>query len=337
MFFQGKPARHEITILLFLKMNLPIAIDPDYFDEVYRLESSLWISAVEELCYKHQINAGEYSFFKAGSNLIAAVNDAVIVKIFPPFHRHQWVSEYKSLAFFHSKLPVSIPDLLAVGERDDQWTYVIISRLKGQTLDEHWSGFEFGTKRKLMEQIGAIMKSAHAIAPDHTILLEPDWKIFLHKQFQGCYSRHLKQGMPSWFMNQLEDYLNRHFQLIPSDFTPVLLTGEYTPFNFLVNDVNEEWNYSGMIDFGDAMIGFQEYDLLGPILFLAGGDGELIKALIESYGYDYSRDYPALRHRLMVLALLHRYSNFDFQIKIDSWKTNVKSFKEMEDLVFPFV
>lgn len=317
-------------------MNLPESIDPNYFDAVYRLDSSEWIFAVEELCQEHKIPITAYSFFNAGSNLLAGVNDEVIVKIFPPFHRHQWVSEYKALSFFHNKLPVAIPDVLGYGEREDQWTYVILSRLQGDTLEEHWPGFDFETKLKLMKHMGAIMKAAHAVPVHQTISIEPDWKQFMMKQFHNCYNRHLSFEMPEWFMEELKEYVQNRFDLIPKVFTPVLLTGEYTPFNCLVQYVNEEWSFSGMIDFGDAMIGFHEYDLLGPILFLAGGDGALIKALLESYGYDYANEYPQLRQRLMLLTILHRYSNFDFQLRIENWKAKATSFKDLENLIFPF-
>jgi aminoglycoside phosphotransferase (APT) family kinase protein len=46
-----------------------------------------------------------------------------------------------------------------------------------------------------------------------------------------------------------------------------MLTGEFTPFNLLA----EGAQLSGMIDFGDGLVGPREYDWLGPLCFFVEG------------------------------------------------------------------
>ena len=78
------------------------------------------------------------------------------------------------------------------------------------------------------------------------------------------------------------------------------------PFNLLVNQVDDRWRVTGLIDFADCFIGEPTYDLLGPILFNYYPTPELTKNFLSAYGMpltDSSRTY------LMQLLLLHRFSH----------------------------
>jgi len=103
--------------------------------------------------------------------------------------------------------------------------------------------------------------------------------------------------------------------------------------NFLVKQVSGIWHVSGLIDFGDAMLGLPEYDLLGPGTFLIQGDKILLKEFLISYGYSQEKLTVTLSNQLTVLMLLHRYSNLNIQIRIDNWINKVTSIKELENLV----
>ena len=138
--------------------------------------------------------------------------------------------------------------------------------------------------------------------------------------------------MPQWFMDGADDFVQKNMHLLPLQPELVLLTGEYTPFNLMVNG---EGNITGMIDFGDSMTGFNEYDFLGPIMFLAGGDKRLISALLNGYGYPKDEQNENLQKRLMLLQILHRYSDFDAQLRIKEWRTKSSSIEELMKLAFP--
>ena len=73
--------------------------------------------------------------------------------------------------------------------------------------------------------------------------------------------------------------------LIPLDAPPVILTGEYIPENFLLSRDSAGWRLSGLIDFGDVMTGWGEYDLLGPSAFMTAGMPRRVRSLFEGFGY----------------------------------------------------
>lgn len=296
----------------------------------FRRDFSAWKPALEAICREHAMGTDALHPFTEGSNLIARVANDRIVKIFPAFHRHQWESEWRTLRHLQSAaVSIRIPELIAHGQRPDGWTYVIVECLPGVLLEEIWGGLTEPEKSSLLRQIGQVMASVHRIGVGALKELQPEWTSFLEKQASGAFQRHQAKAMPDWFLRGLDDFVSGHrarFQAPRS----VILTGEYTPFNLLAEKKMNQWQLTGMIDFGDAMIGALEYDFLGPLLFLAEGKPALSESFFEGYG----ERAPAASW-LMCLAILHRYSDLQAQVRIPAWETRVQSLQELTDLIFP--
>lgn len=319
-----------------LSVRLPADIDPTDFDERYRLDLPVWREAVSEVCAAHGLAAGEITAFADGSNLVAAIGEQLVVKIFPPFHRHQWESERRVLPRFSAaRLPIPVPALHAEGERADGWTYVIVDRLGGAPLEACWPALDRDGKAALLLRIGETIAAAHALPVGDLASLPPAWSDFRGEQIARCRARHARLGMPSWLVDGVDDFVRAHGPRKDDDVDPVILTGEYTPFNLLAVPTGEGGGgarLTGMIDFGDAMIGPREYDLLGPSLFSCEGDPRLVAALFRGYGRVLD---DALRHRLLALALLHRYASFDAQLRIRAWRDRASSLDALAELVWP--
>ncbi len=315
-------------------MQLPSNLTIQEFDQSFRLKPELWRAAVIECCDKHDLASEDLVAFSEGTNLVASVNGSHIVKIFPPFLKHQWESEHRVLNHLKGKLTTAIPELLAAGKRSDGWHYVIVTKLEGTTFEGVWHQFTLSEKEKILRQVGQIMKSVHQVDVGELKSLKPEWSEFLKIQKENVFDRHRKLKMPNWFLNELPQFINSYQELIPSHFQPVILTGEYTPFN-LMTDVIKNSAVMAMIDFGDAMIGYPEYDLLGPSLFMAEGKSELVYALFDGYGLSVKQINEEFRHRLMVLAVLHRYSNLHVQIRIPDWENRACNLLDLEKLIWP--
>lgn len=315
-------------------MLLPTDLSPADFDLRYRLETQTWLPAMVDLCHEHGLSAAALTPFADGSNLIASAANDIVLKVFPPFHRNQWESEHRALHRLWSQpISIPIPKLLAQGERQDGWTYVILSKLPGVTLESVWPRLTLADKVACMEQIGSIMSCVHSVSVGELHDIDPPWAPFLTNQVAGCKRRHERLKMPEWFLRDVDDYVATNVALIPDE-SPVILTGEYTPFNLLVDEIGGRWQITGMIDFGDVMVGFREYDFLGPCLFMGEGNAALIDALFRGYGVANPRSDESMRRRLLVLAVLHRYSNLRAQIRIDNWASRANTFPDLERLIF---
>jgi len=318
-------------------MALASDVGIDYFFDEIHPHPHLWIDQVKDVCALHGINALDIQPFSDGVNLVASVNDALVVKIFPPFHRHQWESDARALKHLQGCLSLPIPTYIAAGDLAESWRFLIMSKVEGVPLERVWRDMSHENKVQIMAHIGKDMAEVHAIDVGDLKHLEPQWNRFLGEQASACKVRHEKKGMPQWFVKGLDTWLKDSHELLNEPFQSVILTGEYTPFNLLVQPIDGHFRLSGMIDFGDTMIGSADYDLLGPSVFLGEGDPLLIRALFSAYGYDLSdaMTIDSLRRKLLTLQILHRYSDFKSQLRIADWENKVGSFDDLARLIWP--
>jgi hygromycin-B 7''-O-kinase len=318
-------------------MEFPAALDPMEFDRNYRLQPERWREAFLTLWRAHGPDPALSSAFQAltdGTNLIASFGMDWIMKAFPPFLRHQWVSEWRVMQHLAGQIALPIPRFYKAGE-DCGWTYIIMSRLNGVTLEKAWSRMLDVDKAAVLTDIGRIMARVQTIDVGELEDLPPRWSEFFSTQIQGCRARHERLGMPRWFLDAVDAFVQENSALLPKQFRPVILTGEYTPFNLLVADAPRVSRISGMIDFGDAMIGYSEYDLLGPLLFSCEGRADWVAALLRGYGYAQAQQNRELRRRLFLLQILHRYSDFKAQLRVPGWEDRVHSLEELEQTIWP--
>jgi hygromycin-B 7''-O-kinase len=139
------------------------------------------------------------------------------------------------------------------------------------------------------------------------------WPEFLAQQRQHCLARQQRTGLPPHLLQQVEPFLPAESVAELSAGPWVMLTGEYTPMNLLV----QKERLSGMFDFGDGLVGPREYDWLGPLCFLAAGNADRCLAYLSACGAVLD---DALRLRLMRLLLLHRYSHLQAQLALPGWQ-----------------
>jgi hygromycin-B 7''-O-kinase len=317
-------------------MRLPQDLDSPTFDTVFRVKPDLWRPAVEEICSHHLIKVTSFEAFKNGSNLVALINGETIVKIFPPFHSHQFESEHRVLIRLKNiELGVEIPTLLHFGKRPDGWSYVVCNYLHGDLLEDRWESLTQTQKSTILQEIGSLMKRVHLLELGDLRHVNPrwspEWNPHVEQMVSACLDRHEELKAPEWLIRDLPALLNAHKEELKGP-KLVLLTGEYTPFNLLITPVHANPKLKGMFDFADCMIGRAESDLIGPCMFLGEGNQTLLNSFYRGYGIT----PPTLEFAeiLMAHALTHRYSNFDLQLRISEWKTKVSSLKALTELVF---
>jgi hygromycin-B 7''-O-kinase len=216
------------------------------------------------------------------------------------------------------------------------WPYIVMDQLDGVLLETLWENLNHDNKGVIMRELGSLIREVHSLPTHGLEEIDCHWEHFIHKQMDRCVEHHRSVNLSSSLLEQIPVYLESTKGSLTKIEKPVLLTGEYTPMNFLVKQVEGVWHINGLIDFGDAMLGLPEYDLLGPGAFLIQGDKSLLREFLEAYGYTSQTMTPTLSHQLMALMLLHKYSNLTIQVRIKDWKSNVKNLKELENLVWGF-
>jgi hygromycin-B 7''-O-kinase len=302
--------------------------------QTWRADASQCLPAALDIARSHGLALANAHLFSTGTNLVVGLGDGLILKIFPPMLRGQFLSERISLAQLRGKLGVPIPEIVLQGERD-QWPYLVITRLSGILGTEAWPVLPEDQKERVLAQIGETIAQVQRAPVGELSLIEPGWEAFIRGQISGCRARHQRLGLPRKFLDGLDDFLGDALTLIPLNAPAVILTGEYIPENFLLSRDSRGWRLSGLIDFGDVMTGWGEYDLLGPGSFMTAGMPRRVRSLLEGFGYSSADINPALQRRLMMLALLHRASDLNRQISIESWQDKAGDLFDLQELLWP--
>lgn len=171
--------------------------------------------------------------FKKGSNLVASVEENLIIKIFPPFLNFQWESERLSLQQLWRKVETQTPEFLFQGEKDS-WLYLIFSKLEGISFEQVWPIASEEEKTSILSQIGQLIGQLHQVPVGTLIQLEPKWEKFVLEQKQSCYSCHKNLNLPQHFTLEIDRYLTSVERYLPKHFNSCILTGEYTPENIIL-------------------------------------------------------------------------------------------------------
>jgi hygromycin-B 7''-O-kinase len=312
---------------------LPDVKDIEAFHR-WRKEPSQCLPAALDIARSHGLPYRDPHLFATGTNLVVALDDRLVLKVFHPLLRHQFVSERASLSLLRGRISVPIPEIVLEGERD-RWPYLVITRLSGVVGTQAWPILTEDQKQRILGQIGEVIAEVQHVPVGQLCDLEPRWDEFIPRQIEGCRARHVRLGLPRKYLDGLDAFLRDAPAVIPLQAPPVILTGEYGPENFLLSRETDGWRLSGLIDFGDVFTGWREYDLLGPSVFLTAGMPRRLRCLLAGFGYSQAEMTPVLTRRLMTLALLHRFSDFNRQICIEGWQQKAGDLFELERLLWP--
>jgi hygromycin-B 7''-O-kinase len=302
--------------------------------QAWRADASQWLPVALDIARSHGLAHAAPQMFATGTNLVVGLNDELILKIFPPFLRGQFISERISLVQLRGQLSIPIPEIVFEGERD-QWPYLVITRLPGILGTEAWPALPEDQKERVLAQIGETIAEVQRVPVGDLSRIEPCWDQFMSKQIESCRARHQRLGLSQKYLDGLHDILRDAATLIPMNAPAVILTGEYIPENFLLSRENGGWKLSGLIDFGDVMTGWGEYDLLGPSAFMTAGMPRRVRSLFEGFGYSNADINFTLKRRLMALLLLHRASDPIRHICIEGWQQKAGDLFGLQELLWP--
>ncbi|WP_198960905.1 aminoglycoside 3'-phosphotransferase/choline kinase family protein [Bradyrhizobium sp. UFLA03-84] len=314
-------------------ISLPPITDYDTY-RAWRSDTSRWLPVARDIADGHGLSWGPPHVFSTGTNLVVGLGGDLILKLFPPFLRPQFVSERGALAELRGRLGIPIPDLIAEGERDG-WPYLVITRLFGTVGSEVWPSLSEAERERVLGEIGAVIAEVQRAPPGGLLAIGQPWDAFMRGQIAQCRARHERLGLPAKFLTSLDDLLRDATELIPMHAPPVILTGEYIPENFLLGRRADGWHVAGLFDFGDVRTGWGEYDLLGPSAFMAAGHPRLVRSLFDGFGIPRSEVNFALKRRLMALMMLHSASDPLRHVCIEGWPDRVDDLVQLQELIWP--
>ena len=302
--------------------------------DAWRADASQWLPVATDIARSHSLSCTDPHVFTMGTNLVVALDQRLILKIFPPMLRHQFESERAALERLHGRLSISVPQIIFEGERSG-WPYLVTTRMNGVNGKEAWARLSEDQCESVLAQVGETIAEVQRVPVGDLSQLQPQWEQFVRGQIEGCRTRHERLGLPQKYLDGLNHLLRDAATLIPLNAAPVILTGEYNPENIFLEEHSGRWRLAALIDFGDVMTGWGEYDLLGPSTFAAGGRPGRVRSLLRGFGYSEANLDAVLPRRLMALLLLHRFSDLPMQIRIEGWQQKAADLNELERLLWP--
>jgi hygromycin-B 7''-O-kinase len=211
------------------------------------------------------------------------------------------VTEARVLEYLHGRLPVATPELLACGEYENGWRYVLMSQLPGTELAAAWPAVPRPDQGRVASQAGELLAALHGLDPGplRAILGPADWAGFLSGQRAAATERQRQVQLPDLWLSQIAGFL----ESVPIAPGPerVLLHTEVIREHLLVNPGT--WTLSGLLDFETAMAGDRAYEFAAAGLFVSRGDPRLLGRILAAYGRSFDP------RELLAYTLLHVHSN----------------------------
>ena len=269
---------------------LPAIANKEEYRAVY-MDTVAWLPAMQTICERHGIEAaalqreppGTHIVFRAGSH---------ILKLFCALWGDDYAAERAVLRHLRG---LQTPEVVAEGELEG-WPYLIITAIPGRPVEGIWGELDLEEKQSIVEHLGGYMRALHQHPPIPE--LHTDWDRFLAERVERWEKHHRAEGAwRDWIRGRVANFHE------PS-FAPVLLNADITDEHVLVVHRDGHWRFSGVIDFGDAMMGHPHYEFVAPLVCLTIGEPSLSRTLAESYGLALT---PALADRLTTYCLLHKY------------------------------
>jgi len=271
------------------------------------LPGGVWFPVMRVICRRHRLPTTALERLSEGTNVIFAAGPSHIIKLFPPFWADLAETEHAVARHVHGRLGVPTPEVLARGTVEG-WPYLVTSRLRGVSLSAVWNRMEPESQALIAAQLGRLMARLHALPTDGLApLLPSDWPSIVQERIAACVSRRREQGLAEAWLRQIPGWLEDAQSLYPPDFTPAIVTGDLHQYHLLVSREGGTWTLCGYFDFDDAMLGFHEYDVAVPGVFVMAHRPELHHAFLRAYGYREEAIDEGLSRRLLAYTLLHRY------------------------------
>ncbi len=277
-------------------------------------QTKLWMPLMKEIARRHALQSDSLSHTGEGTHIVFLAGDAVVIKLFCSLFPEDYEAESRFLELIDDFSPFDIPRLLHKG-RISGYNYLVLSHIRGTSYEKLEPLLTKDEKIRAARDIGRLIERIRSVPATGMLDLCPDWKSFIEQQKKDCVLRQAQCGVSEKICNRIPDYLNEAEPLYEDDFYPVMLSADITAEHVFMTKIRGKRRVSGLLDFGDAMPGHPDYELAAPVMDIVCGNAEMLTALLQSAGYDLSRDKEKLQRRFMAYFLLHKFSNLSYAVK----------------------
>lgn len=281
-------------------------------------DASYWQLFVAEICRHHglepvrQVDAGLPGTFPA-----FIVDGRYVVKLYGELFGgpRSWAVELEVYGLLRGAAEIRAPALIASGRLDPaaatwSWPYLVTSVLPGTSFGSARNAMTNNNQETVVRWLGRQMRAFYALRLPESGELSPAadrWSRFLGQRYAACVENHRRWNtLPPQLLDQIEKYLPPVEALIDRATRPCLLHADLNEDHILGRFAGSTWQPSGIIDFGDVMVGEPIYDLVALHIGLGHADKHLLHTFLDAARIDGAQQ--GFAQRAMCYTLLHRFN-----------------------------
>jgi len=286
----------------------------------YFKDASLWepyvrLVAAQELdCQPIFIRSG-----KAGTFPTFIVDERWVIKFFGSLFDGAEAFSVEVAAAHILQADPTFPSPRLVGEgilteQPSPWRFLIFEFLPGIPFGDVYDRVSPVEREKVAELMGIFIRRLHQLPLNVESALPPErcnFSQYISQRLDICLQEQRRWNtLPGHLLAQVEDYLLPLDELVDGEslhFIHADLTGDHL-LGWLQNG---SWRATGLIDYGDAMVGNLYYELPALYLDLFHCDSRLLQVFFRTYGYDQPLD-SRFKRILMSYLLLFPFNILSF-------------------------
>ena len=302
----------------FLTMDLAILDNLKGYSNTF-MDPVLWSPYVRRVCQEHKISPVEsIRPGLTGTYPTFIVNEHRVVKFFGRLFDGEmsYTVERLCARLVQTYRPFPTAELLAWGEllpgESRTWPYLIFEYIPGISIGEKLAYISHGERQRLAGWLGEAVHALHAIPLDDEIsgILPKQDPIVVKNRQRGSKRHQEWPKFPQSWIPKIDDFLTFTDSLTAAPWPLHLIHADLTRDHLLGHLQNGCWTTKAVIDFGDALVGSLDYELVVLHLDVFQGDTRLLKIFLNCYGLDKS-EYALFPYRAMRAALLHQFNLFE--------------------------
>ncbi|MEZ4642315.1 MAG: aminoglycoside phosphotransferase family protein [Chloroflexota bacterium] len=268
---------------------------------------ALWRPVITQICQEQGLAlAQEVVAGYPGTCAVFVVDEAVVVKLYPPQVRQDYQRE---LAVYRLLDWPQLPRLLAAGVFHDRidWPYLALEFRPGQPIREVFAQIAPQNRRALARELGGLLRQLHALPVAGLTAFNVDeraWQVRMAQYAARNLAKLEEMGfvpkatLVAW-AQLLQSWRERPFPLC-------LINADLTEDHLLLVAEDGQWCISALIDWADADVNVPAYEWIALWYSLCGQDAAMFCELLHSYDPALVID-DAFRQQMLVYTLRHQF------------------------------
>jgi RimJ/RimL family protein N-acetyltransferase/aminoglycoside phosphotransferase len=279
---------------------------PDFVDYRVRKEAERYREPLAKIGERHRLDVRDATVDEHGVNLVFHLVKGPVVKLFTGAPASM---EHEALVMTHiQQQPQKLgPTVLHHGVIGDL-SYLVMTRIPGGALVHAWDLVPPAPAAAIREQLGGLLRQLHRCTlPSGTA---GSWLTYLQDRRERTVHRQREKGCPEAWLRTMPGFLDDvavHGQP-PSRLG--LLHGEMNADHVFVEQEDQQWRVTGLIDFQAAMMGDPEHELAQAGFHCCFGQPAWLRALLRGYGLTDAQLTRDLQRRFMAHFLLFAWCPF---------------------------